>query len=116
MKGLWQWGVQKANQAARQLEEVVAPTLPPQQVFEKHWDAVVAFYATTHAVDETDPFAGRNALANSNIMLHLDKMLELLKSEENAMSRAMTEGDVGPCMTILLQKKVVDNLCALGQS
>ena len=56
MEGLWQWGVQKANQAARQLEEVVAPTLPPQQVFEKHWDAVVAFYATTHAVDETDPF------------------------------------------------------------
>ena len=32
------------------------------------------------------------------------------------MSRAMTEGDVGPCMTILLQKKIVDNLCALGQS
>jgi len=59
MKGLWQWGVQKANQAAAQLEQVVAPTLPPQQVFEKHWDAVVAFYATTHVVDETDPFGTR---------------------------------------------------------
>jgi len=72
-------------------------------------------------------------------MLHLDKMLELLKvrkahgpnalfprvadclrggfqDEENQMARAMTEGDVGPCMTVLLQKKIVDNLCALGQS
>ena len=24
--------------------------------------------------------------------------------------------DVGPCMTVLLQKKIVDNLCALGQA
>ena len=38
------------------------------------------------------------------------------QEEERQMSRAMTEGDVGPCMTMLLQKKCVDVLCNLGQS
>ena len=120
MKGLWNWGVQSAKQAAAKLEEVVAPTLPPQQVFENHWDAVVTFYATTRANDDTDPFgtlpwargfrpkkqilsfcfssfpfaAGRNALANSNIMLHLDKMLMLLKARR-LISRPRVFADLG---------------------
>jgi len=59
MKGLWQWGVQKANKAVAVLEEAVAPTLPPQQVFEKHWESIVDFYAHTHATEDVDPFGER---------------------------------------------------------
>jgi len=114
MKSIMRWG----KAALSRVEEAVAPlnSLPPEKAFERSWSAVVDFYHQVAASDDGDPLASEETLGKSNIMHHLDKMVQLLKDEEQHCRSTMTEGDVGPCMMLLLQKKIVDNLCALGQA
>jgi len=114
MKSFMRWG----KAALSRVEEVVAPlnSLPPEKAFERSWAGVVDFYHNVASSDDGDPLTGEDTLGRSNIMQHLDRMVYLLKEEEKSSAASMTEGDVGPCMTVLLQKKIVDNLCALGQA
>eukprot|EP00656_Telonema_subtile_P052939 TRINITY_DN7515_c0_g2_i2.p1 TRINITY_DN7515_c0_g2~~TRINITY_DN7515_c0_g2_i2.p1 ORF type:complete len:602 (-),score=174.57 TRINITY_DN7515_c0_g2_i2:325-2130(-) len=114
MKSIMRWG----KAALSRVEEVVAPlnSLPPEKAFERSWGGVVDFYHNVASSDDGDPLSAEDTLGRSNIMLHLDRMVQLLKEEELNSAATMTEGDVGPCMTVLLQKKIVDNLCALGQA
>eukprot|EP00658_Telonema_sp_P-2_P011919 TRINITY_DN14558_c0_g1_i11.p1 TRINITY_DN14558_c0_g1~~TRINITY_DN14558_c0_g1_i11.p1 ORF type:complete len:570 (-),score=149.46 TRINITY_DN14558_c0_g1_i11:41-1750(-) len=114
MKSIMRWG----KAALSKVEEVVAPlnSLPPEKAFERSWSSVVDFYHNVAASDDGDPLSAEGTLGRSNLMEHLDRMVQLLREEEKMCEAMMAEGDVGPCMTVLLQKKIVDNLCALGQA
>lgn len=53
-------------------------------------------------------------LLNSKMVDHLNSLVEALVKEEEDQNDAKHAGGTGPCFEYLLQKGVMDKLCALG--
>lgn len=80
-----------------------------EQAFMKHWEHVQNFYRT----DKDEEDVGR-----TNVVYHLGCMVTYLKKEEDEEDKSGEEkrSSAGPCLEMLLEKRMLETVAAWGQA
>ncbi|XP_008061758.1 protein FAM160B2, partial [Carlito syrichta] len=81
------------------------PSIDLLQAFVEHWKGITHYYI--ESTDENTP------VKKTDIPWRLKQMLDILVYEERQQA---TAGEAGPCLEYLLQHKILETLCTLGQA
>ncbi|XP_015585399.1 protein FAM160B1 isoform X2 [Cephus cinctus] len=85
----------------RKFKKSIAPPATPLEDFTYHWKQLMNFYVN-HLSDR------KASIESSGIPRHLDRLLEILLTEEKG------EDSPGPCLEYLLQHRLLDLLATLA--